>query len=527
MGLRENNPMIDSDLELIVAAFEKAMIKSQDIDSVLVSFRREISSFANYPRSIVNSIDGVPIPSEPEEGNSMTVDSGVPIPSSPETLSGDPNTPIEDGDDEEEWTEKVKNWISECVPCSGEFNRTISAMDADFLSDIGEGWDRTLDETWDKLNNFENFLEDADVSASFCDLGSSLMGQCTPDIEKMTFVLSMMLDRMQIEFSLDLSILDSFLMSALSPIFNELAANLDLIGSLALDPIHCVLDNIQYQINNSQRLASEARSAIIDPVKRQAYEQRQRIQQAIYRNQAQATNLASSAHGATVLERSEAEAAAERAKLDRVRVQQQQQSNQQMQSALSRANQAFDRTKNSLNALDQFQEYITAGVDYLENKKEWLLSLIEEFVNSGLDRWNDQIAFAQNKTNILTFISIMKAVTEAAQSGDISCGPDSDSMSEEDVARVVQYWQHPSESLEIIVEDGNIITRRRPELPSNREAGDRGIITGSSGDSSDDASVGEFPNIVARRSISSCLKKVTTDEAEQIQTWISQLEQEV
>ena len=60
--------------------------------------------------------------------------------------------------------------------------------------------------------------------------------QCSPDIKKMIFILSMMMSRMEREFELDLSILDSFLMAVLSPIFNLMAANLDLIADLALPP---------------------------------------------------------------------------------------------------------------------------------------------------------------------------------------------------------------------------------------------------------------------------------------------------
>ena len=127
-------------------------------------------------------------------------------------------------------------------------------------------------------------------------------------------------------------------------------------------------------------------------------------------------------------------------------------------------------------------------------------------------------------------ISILKALIDALKTGDISCGPDSGGLTEEDVRRIVSRWVHPSESLEIIVEDGNIVTRRRPDTPSNEEAGDRGIFTGADGPDAIDGTSGTFedlPNVVARRPISSCLKKVTTDEAEQIQHWIRQLEQEV
>jgi hypothetical protein len=394
-------------------------------------------------------------------------------------------------------------------------------MDTDFFKDIGAEWDATLDKTWKKLTGLDNLVEDADATSAFCDVGMALKGQCLPDIKKMLFILSMLLNRMEMEFSLDLSILDSFLMAALSPIFNALAANLDLINSLALDPIRCVLDYMQYQMNNAPRLAEEARAAVMDPILKASLEQKKRIEAAMGTGEeVQTPELKNKGKP----ERSEAEKAAEKAKQREMERQQEQAPKQNMKSALERANQAFNMTKHSIGFLNQFKEYLSTGTKYLEDKKKWLLNLIKEFVDSDLDRWDGQMQFARDKKNILAFISILKAMIDAAQGNDLSCGPDSDGMTEEDVGRIVRHWQHPSESLEIIVEDGNIVTRRRPDLPSNEEAGDRGIITGADGADS----TGEtLSNVVVRRPISSCLKKITTDEADQIQHWIRQLEQEV
>ena len=130
--------------------------------------------------------------------------------------------------------------------------------------------------------------------------------------------------------------------------------------------------------------------------------------------------------------------------------------------------------------------------------------------------------FAHSKTDLLKFISILKAFAETIEAGDISCGSNSDGLTEEEVARVVRHWQHPAESLEIIVEDGNITTRRRADISDG--SSDGGVVTGGEGS---DSTAESLSNIVVRRPISSCLKKVTTDEADQINHWIRQLEQEV
>jgi hypothetical protein len=521
MGLRDENPLVDSDLELIITTFEKSTSKSRDIDSVLVPFKRELVSFVDYPQSIVNAIDGVKTPAELIDKD-IRVNGESPNASIvPEYVKEDALTPSEDGDDDEDWTEKVKNWVAECVPCTGEFKRTISSMNADFFLDIGEGWDAALNETWDKLMSLEDLLDDADVTAPFCDLGNALKFHCVPDIKKMMFILTMLLDRMEIEIELDLSIFDSFLTAALSPIFNELAANLDLIDTLALEPIRCVLEQFRYQINNAPKLAGEARSAILDPIKEQARRQRQRINTMLAREREEEPMTLPNSNPP------ESELAADRARYEeQIRLQEEERIKKQMTSGIERASQAFEKAKSSFDFLSKFKDYVETGKDYLEDKKKWLLNIIEEFVNTGLDRWNNQMKFAKGKTDLLTFISIMKAMVEAANAGDFSCGPESGSMTEEDVARVADFWLHPSESLEVLFEDGNIITRRHPDVASlaDREEGDTGVIIG---DESVDKTETELSNIVVKRPVSSCLKKVTNEEVEQVKYWISQLEQEV
>ncbi len=499
MSLRDENPLVDSDLELIVTVFEKGMTVSQDADSVFVPFRREMSALVNFPKSIIDSIDSVPLPSEVEGSRD-----DIPDIIEPEVAAGEAGISIEDA---EEDGNALEDWVLDCVPCVDEFARTLSAMNADFFKDLGDEWSDLLDDIWDKLNGLEDFLEDTDLTESFCDLGEALKDQCGPDLEKLLFILQSLLSRMQFEFNLDLSILDSFLMAVLSPIFNALASALDLIDSLALDPIRCVLDYIQYQINHGPQLAQQARQAIVDPIRRDAYEQRARMNMALRQNAIDSSVTPDS--------RTEAELAAERARLEETRAQQRQQRGQRMRSALDRANGAFDRTRDSLNFLDTFKEYIETGVGYLKDKKDWLLSMIEEFVSAGLGNWDDQMGFAKSKSDILSMISILKAMIDALKSGDISCGPDTGGLTPGDVRKIVGRWQHPAESLEIIVEDGNIITRRRP--------GEE-VTTGGEGV---DTVAEEIPNVVVRRPISSCLKKVTTNEAEQMQHWIRQLEQEV
>jgi hypothetical protein len=556
MGLRDQNPIIDADLELIISSYEKAVVKSNDLDSVFVPFRRELESISNYPSSVISSIDQVPLATPEEEAGVDEETSGVPDASvTPESVAGEPETPIEEGSEDDDWTEKAKDWVADCIPCLDDYQRVISSMSADFYKDLGVKWGVTLKETWDKLQDLESLLSGADMDLvnAFCDLGDALKIHCIPDLKRMVFVLTSFLDKMQTDLRVDLSVLDSFLTSALAPVFNEFAANLDLLGDLAINPIRCTLDFVQFQVNNATGLAEAAASEVVDPVIRFAYEKRMRLNEArraAYRVE-RAETLAAREVRRRAEEReteereassystgeedqaarpqrtrSEAEILATRARLEE-EYQEYLGNRSQMQNAIQRASQAFDRAKNSLSYLERFKHYLTEGADWLEDKKTWLLELIEEFINTALDRWNDNISFARGKKDILTMVSILMAMIEAAKNGDLSCGSETDALNEDDVSNILRYWTHPAESLEIIFENGNIVTRRLPSGSTDSGSDGRGESVSSGDKGADRVTSLDLENVVLRRPISSCLKKITTEEADQVEEWIRQLEQEV
>ena len=523
MSLRDENPLIDNDLSLIIEAYEKAMLKSRDADSVFVPFRRHLEKMTNLPQSIITSIDAVPLPAQDSERDRLTPDNQHTDPRNPRnTVEEDiqdtrvadfpaeapsrvptPEEEIgnpasgkisEDGDDEEDWQEKVSNWVSECVPC--DF-RVMSSLDADFFADISTNWENALDKTWDNLKKLDGLLSDENVVNPFCELADALKMNCPGDLEKMMFLLSTLLDQMELQVGLDLGIADDYLSSILEPIFSELGGMLDLIDDSVLKPVRCVLDVIEYNINRGPAVARRMQDA---------YSVSRRT------GWGDVTDTADGADS-----QSESQELAGRA---REEVQAQQSSNETQanpNNALDRVESAFERAEHTLSFLDRFKNLVEEGKDYLEEKKDWLLSLIEEFLDNGFERWNDTVSFARGKNDILTYISILKAFVDAAKSDDFECGPDSGIVDRSNVITVMEYFQHPAEALDVTVEDGIIVARRNP--PSSESA------SGSDPDA-DIRVTSNIDNIVARRPISSCLNKVTSDEAEQVNHWIRQLEQD-
>jgi hypothetical protein len=515
--------MIESDLELIINAFEKGTLKSRDVDSVFIPLRRQLETFVSYPQSIMDSIDKVPLPTSGEDSRSGLPSAGqvrdsvppaVQQAITPEQVGGVTDGTLEDSDvDGDDWQEKVKDWMTKCIPCTGEFKRAMTSMDVNFYADIETDWEKSIDLSMERLEKLEFELDDVDVTPVFCDLGFAFKSSCTPDIKKMNFIMSSFLDKMEMEISPELGTFESFLISSLSPVFNEMAANLDVISSLAIKPVKCTLDHFRSQIKEA---SNTARRTALTPVLQELQQQRARFQRSSDKFK---VKIFTSPRTPPPY-RSEAELEAERS-MHEERLRQRMERNIQATSskALSRVQDVVEDIEESFTSLAQFEQYLTTATTWLEERKDWFLKLIKELVDKTLDSFDDKLAFAKGKKDILTYTSIMNGMLDASKAGDFSCGPEIGSMTEKDVGHFVDHWQHPSESLEIIVENGNIVTRRRPTPPPMEDSE-------AIGDTQVDG-VRELPNVVVRRPISSCLKKVTTDEAEQVQHWIRQLEQEV
>jgi hypothetical protein len=540
MGLRDTNPLIDQDLDIIIKAFEKGMIKSRDSDSVFVPFRRELSSMEALPTSIVTSIESVAAPSgntlvgsndatQSASGDFPQGSSGS-IPSA-EQSTDNPTEEQDDTEDDSDLQEKVEKWVEDCIPCNF---RTMSNLDADFFADIGDGWKDALDKTFDNLKKLDKLLDESvNLEKPLCELGEIFKAQCVPDIKKMIFVMSMFLDSLELQVGADLGIFDSFLTSLLTPLFNELCANLDIIDEISLGPLRCVLDQIRYNINRGPEMAKQMQQSINSQASQVADQTRRQVRQA--EDQARRTNeeiqnqARQQARDTRVSEEepSQAQQIAERTGAERQAESRQSQS--ETPDALDRVNDILDETDDALSMLDKFKDYLKTATDFLEQKKKWLLDLLQSFIDDGCDRWNKKVSFAEGKKDILDFISMMKAVVDAAKNGDFRCGNESGTMTEEEFKILIGTYRHPSESLNISLEGDSIVVRRLTDVVGKSSSGSQGPTGSREAGVTNQVDTGETDllsqragNIVMRRPISSCLKKVTQDQVDQVSYWIDQ-----
>ena len=502
MGLRDQNPFVEQDLAVVIGTFERRMARSRDADSVFVGFRRDLEGYANVPASFIDSIDMLPS-IQREIASDESDDDETPDPEGrrgrrgrrgrhgrvgrvipPEETTGED---VEDEEDVSPWEAEIASWGEECQPC--DFRQMWEDAQG-FGDDLIDLWDSVLDDILDQLPSLENLLDQSDIDLAdlLCDMFDLFKFQCNPDLEKIAWLLGQLLNQMEIELTDMLSgIFDQLLTALLEPLFNAMMSSLDLIEDLVLGPIQCVIDEIRRQIEQISRNKSAFENAFnynpssSSSAQAEAERQRQEIQDA---DQAE------------------------------------QQSERSPQAALDGANRTIDII-DQVASLEVFKRYVERAHTFMREKKDWLVAQLADLIGQQNEEFNRRLDFAAGKTSILQFIALIKAIVALAKNGDISCGPDTTTATEEEYRLLIGTIIHPSEPSEISAEGDMIVVRRRGTDPSRGPV----ITPGSDGVDSPDAP--EFiENIVVRRPISSCLKKVTEDQAAQTRQWIRQLEQE-
>lgn len=473
MSLSQNNPYIDEDLDIVISTFERSMIKSQDEDAVLVPIRRTLGGNKSIPTSVIT---GTSIP----EKLSQTLPD-----SSSDNLSGDPGQPTEDvSDSDDDWIEEAKKRSEKCLPC--DFRKEFKQeFDSDFANDFEKPYTDFLDNMESRLDQIETkFLDNAsteDFFGGFCSLAESLKSNCAPDLKKMLSMFQMMKDRAEIEVETNLNIFESLVISGLTNITNEMLVNLDLVLNIGIQPLKCIVDQIEDEIERVTRGVESFRE-----------------------------------EGEQFLPATVRESAENRAR--QTQQQRREQSRSQRRSS-PRARETISGIRDEIQqatTLEEFKGYIERGIQYITQKVEWLKDVLSDLVENGMDELDGQIEFGSGKNNILRYMSIISALIDAARGGEVPCGPEhSDGFSEEELYTFMQYYRHPSESLEISLVDGNLVVLR-----TDRSTGD----SIGSNDVGADAEGVNFDNIILERPISSCLKKISSSEADQVRQWISQLE---
>jgi len=518
LNLRDENPIIDSDLELIIDTFERSMVLSRDEDSVLAILPRQLMGMKVVPDAIIRTTE---TPPRRNKGASAEIPDGkrsqVPGPDS----LGDPAEPEEDGEEDQDWKDLAKKWANECIPCD---LRKLTVPEVDFYGDLEDAYNGVLGQFEDTLDNLEGLVDGGldniwdtggnevnpfdinedtggtgeDFFSQFCDIGDSLKDQCVPDLNKLKFILSMLLERNELEILPELNLLDSLIMQSITPLINQMLANISTVLDLGIGPIQCVVNHIQSEIErvtdgvrDTERLIANTGDSV-------------RAGRRSGRNSSQSASEESAFELARRSRASAQQRSEERAAV--------------MPRAAERVAEGLDGASGNGAGMQRLKGLVQQGINYVRQKARWLSNLFEELVGNGLDDLNGRINFGHGKINILRYMAIIDALVTAANEGDFACGPQASGGFDNDAfASFIMHYAHPSESLEVTLQDGRLLVSRTDGGITSEDS-----IT-TTGDGNDNEGT-EFDNIVFARPISSCLRKVTGSEANQVEQWIRQLD---
>jgi len=550
MGLRDDNFLIDSDLQTIVSAFEKGLVRAEDVDATVALFRRPLEDLAVIPTIAGTILDNTPgaLPESPI-GDGGGEEIGL--------LAETKIDAVEGGEEEEEenfMLDIMKKWGKDCLPCD---LRIFTTHDADFFKDLETGWKDALDKIDVNLGDFDLLMEDTSLEGlitKVCAFADLLKFQCVPDIEKLLFLLRNLLQANNMEFSLSMGKVDELLMGILGPLLNELAAQLSLIGDLIGGPIKCIIDAVKMQIsylassraagvsfveymrreglevkddvtgfmsgatsravaNRSLRDAAEAQQEWLSGTTSLRRDRNQRDSTVTVRREPVQPTSLSRRDDAPPSGSSLGEGEGEGDSPSQRPTPSPDETNQAQTSRLQSASRFADRLSQEA-SLRRLNTLLSRGISYLMAKKDYVLGMIEGLVNNSiLERWNSLIPFAKDKTDILMLLSIGKAIKELADQGQISCGVDLEEITEEEAAKIYNrlFVGTAMSYNQMTVVDGNIEAVRN--VVPQRAFG------GRPGEGEETSS-----NIVVRRPLSSCLKKISSDDADKVSLWISQLE---
>ena len=449
-----------ADLDLIISTYEKGVIRQPQVNSGITLFRKQIDNQVGILKGLKSSGRYIPV------NDLETDDASLENPESLVTAL-----------DGAKKNQKDEDFLQNCIPC--DF-RTIFKTDLDAFKDMAANFNASIDKikkNFDKLDDLFRNTSDGDAFLeSFCLLGNAFQRQCVPDLRKLLFVISFILDRTETGISIDTQVFSSALsLDLLGEIFSGALGLFDSIVELGIGPIKCVIESIRHLIEQTRQNTSAAQSA--------AFRIAERVTPNTVPNTSQ--NVASSA-----------------------RQQAAQKQIEQRERQMGEFTDKLLQETESVLELEVFTNYIKAGTDYIVAYKDYLLRIVQDILNSGTDSFNKVLGFNKKKIDLLKYISILRALIKAVQKGGVSCGPTASSMTEEEVLDVVDYFDSPDQNISLTIEDGNLVVRQRvPSLVQDR------TIDGF-----------YVPSISqASKPVDSCLGKVSNTDAAKVRQWIEEL----
>lgn len=389
MALRDENPFIDADLQLIISTYEK---EANNHDTEASLYPPLAGSLVKTKTSAKDSIANV----ESYLGKTSSVNASDIVSSISSSEAEDVAT-------------KLKSFLQDCFPCSLRPTEKHQLPDATALS---HAFEKDISQKFNHLKDIEDVMKGSVVFDDLCEILNAMKVHCIPDLVRVLGLLKILLSKMSINMSNIQQGIFGFAMSFLSSFFQSVASLIDQFDIVVTTPIECILTQLEIQYAELNRQFVGTTSSIQQAGIDVAREARQRDLLTSPRR-----------HEETIVERQRrltAEREARRSGFATTpRELPQVPSTPISRTARSLGNQGEELGKGVLLIKSQIQR----GVNLLKEKLEYYIEQLEEFLKLEHNQDSSLIDFLKAKQELVRSIATVKALVEGGKNG-VSCGSD-------------------------------------------------------------------------------------------------------
>jgi hypothetical protein len=461
MGLRDTNPLIDQDLVNIISAYTKGANAQDTEQSVYAVLTPETIDSKTFAENVIDQLNSY------NERRTNAADA----PSF--TFAGleVQNTAVSIAD-ADSVGEALTIAAADCIPCE---DRILALLNLNPLDDLMDLLNNDLSRRYQVLFSLLDLLNNVDIFNDICELLRQLNFFCVPDLQRIAFLLTLLLHKYKDKLDLTISLPEALIGNLFAPFLSGLNALLDQYVQMIIAPIECIIDELNFQLQKLDITEGIAEA-----------EQQLGVNKDNPRNpEGSIPDISDPLKGAIV---------------------------NPLQSAL------FSLT----DYLKQGKSYIDSSLSFVRDQ---LLKLLDtSFINTDI-----KMAAAQNKLHLLRLISLVVSIINATKAGELDCGDLEDIDASKKLQTFLKNYITPNSTIRFNFDESKQeITVQSPAIDGKQSTNIAEIIQNSNQDlpltSGSRIVDGQLVRQEANILIKNCLRDVAEQDVAKVQEWISEFE---
>lgn len=397
MSIRDQNPFIDADLQLIITSFEKMANSSQTEDSVYPLVGSVVARVKTSALASIEDLQTYLNKPERKPENGFLPDLSLVFGEANPSLTAEPNPdgpqPI-----------KPKGFLGECFPCDFRPPDMFDAL-PDF-SIFEDFFSKDLDYKEGLFDSLSDLMNTPAVYDDLCVLLQALKSNCVPDLARLVAILSFLLSKMSTQQNTNVDGIFSLLLNLFSPTLNGLASLLDKFSFVVSTPLECLVQNLELQYGRIQSGRNLINTAAVDITTQ--------VSPGLNSRQRATSQQTQSRIEQIQRERSALTGSPPIPRLPDFNASDIQQASQFPNASAGRGSPGYYILK--------LKEYTQEGIKKVNDFLTYYLDQLREFLKLESDHDTNLTDFLRMKQELTRMIGIIKALLSVAVTGQIKCG---------------------------------------------------------------------------------------------------------